>query len=87
MNPLFKEHFNFYTQKIDIVDPFKLADFAATLSTAEGAELQDVLEELDAEKRLNKALVLIKKELELGKIQQEIQQVRLLFLLSLLFPL
>ena len=33
-----------------------------------------VLEELDAEKRLNKALVLIKKELELGKIQQEIQQ-------------
>jgi ATP-dependent Lon protease len=35
---------------------------------------QQVLEELDAEKRLNKALVLIKKELELGKIQQEIQQ-------------
>jgi len=40
VNPLFKEHFNFYTQKIDIVDPFKLADFAATLSTAEGPELQ-----------------------------------------------
>lgn len=33
-----------------------------------------VLEELDAEKRLNKALLLIKKELELGKLQQEIQQ-------------
>jgi hypothetical protein len=40
VNPLFKEHFNFYTQKIDIVDPFRLADFAATLSTAEGKELQ-----------------------------------------------
>lgn len=33
-----------------------------------------MLEELDAEKRLNKALLLIKKELELGKLQQEIQQ-------------
>jgi hypothetical protein len=33
-----------------------------------------VLEELDAKARLDKALVLIKKELELGKIQQEIQQ-------------
>jgi nucleoside diphosphate kinase len=24
VNTLFKEHFNFYTQKIDIVDPFKV---------------------------------------------------------------
>ncbi len=50
VNPLFKEHFNFYTQKVDVQDPFKLADFAATLSTADGAELQEVnaclLEEL-----------------------------------------
>lgn len=36
--------------------------------------IAQVLEELDAEKRLNKALLLIKKELELGKLQQEIQQ-------------
>lgn len=42
VNPLFKEHFNFYTQKIDVADPFKLADFAATLSTADAGELQEV---------------------------------------------
>jgi len=52
------------------------------LSTADARELQEVLEELDAEKRLNKALVLIKKELELGKIQQEIQQQVCIYYLS-----
>jgi len=25
INPLFKEHFNFYTQKIDVIDPFKVS--------------------------------------------------------------
>lgn len=24
VNPLFKEHFNFYTQKIDVADPFRV---------------------------------------------------------------
>jgi ATP-dependent Lon protease len=30
VNPLFKEHFNFYTQKIDVQDPFKASPSAGS---------------------------------------------------------
>ena len=50
-------------------NPYKLADFAASLTTAEGPELQDILEEASAKERLSKALLLISKEREMSKIQ------------------
>lgn len=34
VNPLFKEHFNFYTQKIDVVDPFRVGGSSAGLAFA-----------------------------------------------------
>ena len=55
-------------------NPYKLADFAASLTTAEGPELQDILEEANAKERLSKALLLISKEREMSRIQREIQQ-------------
>ncbi|KAJ3169716.1 ATP-dependent Lon protease pim1 [Irineochytrium annulatum] len=53
-------------------DPARSADFAAAVSTGDPAELQDVLECLVVEERLNKALVLLKKEVANAKLQQEI---------------
>ncbi|CAN5973033.1 unnamed protein product [Sphagnum jensenii] len=47
----------------------KLADFGAALTTADEPSLQEVLEELDVLKRLHLTLMLLKKELELSKLQ------------------
>ncbi|CAM9638683.1 unnamed protein product, partial [Phaeothamnion confervicola] len=74
MNPLLREHMTFFSQRIDVSDPFKLADFAVALTTATGAEMQRVLEETRAEERLRLALELVAKERELNKLQQDIIQ-------------
>ncbi|KAJ1458314.1 Lon protease C-terminal proteolytic domain-containing protein [Pelagophyceae sp. CCMP2097] len=74
LNPLYREHMQYFTQRVDIADPFKLADFAASLATADGAELQHFLEERDVEKRLRMALDLVSKERELSRLQAEIAQ-------------
>lgn len=74
LNPLFKEHMQYFSQRIDIHNPYKLADFAASVTTADGEELQQVMEEMSCEFRLKKALELITKELELSKVQQVIKE-------------
>jgi Lon-like ATP-dependent protease len=74
LNPLLREHMAFFSQRIDIQDPYKLADFAAAMTTADSHELQQVLEEMNVKERLRMALELISKERELSKVQQEIQK-------------
>ncbi|CAI5730818.1 unnamed protein product [Hyaloperonospora brassicae] len=74
MNPLFKDHMQYFSQRIDIHNPYKLADFAASVTSADGDELQQVMEEVSCEGRLKKALELITKELELSKVQQIIKE-------------
>ena len=72
LNPLYREHMQYFTQRVDVKDPFKLADFAASLATANGIELQNILEEKDVEIRLRSALELVSKERELSRLQIEI---------------
>nr|CCA20675.1 unnamed protein product putative [Albugo laibachii Nc14] len=74
LNPLFKDHMQFFSRRIDIHNPFKLADFAASVTTADGEDLQLVMEEMNCELRLKKSLELITKELELSKVQQVIKE-------------
>jgi len=74
VNPLYREHMNFFTQRVDIGDPYKLADFAAALATGEPLQLQKALEARDVVDRLRLALELVSKERELGKLQQEISK-------------
>ena len=62
----------FGATQVDIGDPFKLADFAASLATAQGDELQAALEERAVVRRLRTALHLVSAERELSKLQQEI---------------
>lgn len=56
-----------------VVDnPVYLCDLGASLSAADPPELQAIMEEMDIPKRLMLALALLKKELELSKLQAKI---------------
>lgn len=74
LNPLFKEELQIFLSHSDFTEPGKLADFAVALTTASRGELQDVLETLDVPKRIDKALILLKKELDLSQLQSSINQ-------------
>jgi ATP-dependent Lon protease len=74
LNPLFKEELQIFLGHSDFTEPGKLADFAVALTTASREELQDVLETYDIQKRIDKALVLLKKELDLSLLQNSINQ-------------
>ncbi|MDX2470658.1 MAG: endopeptidase La [SAR324 cluster bacterium] len=74
LNPLIKEELNQFINQISIDDPSRLADFAATLTSAEKEDLQDILKTIEIIPRLGKTLLLIKKELELSRLQAEINQ-------------
>ena len=58
----------------DFTEPGKLADFAVALTTATREELQEVLAAFDMETRITKALALLKKELDLSRLQSSINQ-------------
>uniref|UniRef100_A0A7S3P6J3 Lon protease homolog, mitochondrial n=1 Tax=Amphora coffeiformis TaxID=265554 RepID=A0A7S3P6J3_9STRA len=73
VNPLFRENLQFFPMRVDANNPHKLADFCASIAAAgTPADLQQVLEEPDAEQRLHLALVLLNREREVSKLQREI---------------
>ncbi|KAF3919433.1 hypothetical protein ABW21_db0208999 [Orbilia brochopaga] len=76
MNPLFRDQISTFQMSHSagnvIEEPAKLADFAAAVASAEVKELQEVLETLDVEDRLHKALVVLKKELMNAELQSKI---------------
>lgn len=74
LNPLFKEELQIFLGHSDFTEPGRLADFAVALTTASREELQDVLETFDIAKRIDKALMLLKKELDISKLQSTINQ-------------
>lgn len=74
LNPLFKEELQIFLSHSDFTEPGKLADFAAALTTANRKELQEILETIDVPKRIENALKLLKKELDLSMLQNKINQ-------------
>ncbi len=74
LNPLYKEELQIFLGHSDFAEPGRLADFAVALTTASREELQEVLETFDLHSRINKALVLLKKELDLTLLQSSINQ-------------
>ena len=74
LNPLFKEELQIFLSHSDFTEPGKLADFAVALTTATRKELQEVLETFEVQGRIDKALVLLKKELDLSRLQNTINQ-------------
>jgi ATP-dependent Lon protease len=74
LNPLYGEELKFFLNRFGPDEPSNLADFAASLTTASKEELQEVLEATHILERLEKVLVLLKKEVEVAKTQQHIRQ-------------
>ncbi|KAK2855527.1 ATP-dependent Lon protease pim1 [Arthroderma sp. PD_2] len=78
LNPLFRDQISTFSMSQSagnvIEEPAKLADFAAAVSAGEIKELQDVLETMNVEERLSKALVVLKKELMNAQLQSKISK-------------
>lgn len=74
LNPLFKEELQIFLGHSDFTEPGKLADFAVALTTASREELQEVLDTFEIHGRIDKALVLLTKELDLSRLQSSINQ-------------
>ncbi|MGQ9843393.1 MAG: endopeptidase La [Spirochaetota bacterium] len=73
-NSLFQEELKLFLNRFSLDDPGKLTDFVASLTSAEPAEVQDILETFNVKARVEKVLLLLKKELELSKLQKKISQ-------------
>ncbi|MEE8349354.1 MAG: endopeptidase La [Acidobacteriota bacterium] len=72
LNPLHAEVIRLFLSRSSLDDPGQLADFSASLTTADGQDLQKILEAFDVRKRLDQTLVLLKKEIEIFKLQKQI---------------
>ncbi|KAJ7173427.1 ATP-dependent protease La [Mycena filopes] len=86
LNPMFRDQITNFTMNqvtSSIFDePDKLADFAAAVSSGEVRELQDVLESLDVTDRLQKALLVLKKELINAQLQSKLARDREYYLME-----
>ncbi|MEW8013472.1 MAG: endopeptidase La [Candidatus Sedimenticola endophacoides] len=74
LNPLYGEELRIFLDRMGPDDPSHLADFAASLTTADKYQLQEVLEAVDLMPRMEKVLELLNNELELARAQHEIRQ-------------
>jgi ATP-dependent Lon protease len=73
-NPLHGEELKQALQYFSPSEPAALTDFAATLTTATGDELQAVLETLPVLKRMQRVYPLLQKEVEITKLHGEISK-------------
>lgn len=74
MNPLFKEGLSLLIERINLSDPGSLADFAASMTTSSGTEIQKILETAEVRKRLETVLILLKNEVEISKLKAKISK-------------
>ncbi|MDD5704702.1 MAG: endopeptidase La [Kiritimatiellae bacterium] len=72
LNPLHKEELGLLMQHGNLSEPGRLADIAAALTTATAAEQQEVLETVSVRDRLSKVLLLLRKEIDISRIQAKI---------------
>ena len=73
LNPLYNEELKNFLNHFNLNDPSPLADFAAAITTAPGPDLQEILDTVPLQKRMEKVLVLLHKELEVARLQAEIR--------------
>ncbi|MFW6350364.1 MAG: endopeptidase La [Thiohalospira sp.] len=74
LNPLYNEELKFFLNRFSPNEPSPLSDFAAALTTADRESLQDILGTVDLRQRMEKVLVLVKKEVEVAQLQAQIHQ-------------
>jgi len=73
-NPLLREHMQFFSSRFDLTDPHHVCNLAASLTSADGNELQEILDAPTLDIRLPKVLSLLKKEVELNRLQEHISK-------------
>eukprot|EP01039_Chlorochromonas_danica_P010711 gene10711-11889_t len=75
-SPLLQEQMQLqqWASRMDFTDPYRLVDFVTALTTADGHELQRILQSRDIEERLILTLEMLAREKELAKIQREINR-------------
>lgn len=74
MNPLFKEGLSLLIERVNLSDPGSLADFAASMTTSSGAEIQKILETREIRNRLETVLILLKNEVEISRLKAKISK-------------
>ncbi|RBO78477.1 endopeptidase La [Marinomonas aquiplantarum] len=72
LNPLFSEDLRQYLGRFSFNESGLLADFAASITSAEPEELYDVLATIPVQARMHLSLTLLRKELEIARLQNEI---------------
>ena len=73
LNPLYFEELKQYLTRFNPNDPSMLADCAASITTSEAEQLQNVLETVDLLPRMKLSLGLLKNEVEIAKLQKSIK--------------
>ncbi len=73
-NPLYEEELRLFASRFDIEEPSRLADFAASMTTASREDLQDILETYPIFDRLKKVITLLNRELNVSKVQAKIRE-------------
>ncbi len=74
INPMFKEEMNLMIGRSSVNEPGRLADMAASLTTAGAPQLQEILETFPVADRIQKVLVMLKKEIDITKLQTKISK-------------
>ncbi|MBJ9976004.1 endopeptidase La [Pseudomonas sp. S75] len=72
LNPLYSEELKNYLNRFSPNDPSPLTDFAAALTSATGNQLQEVLDCVPMLRRMEKVLPMLRKEVEVARLQNEI---------------
>ncbi len=72
LNPLFSEDLRQYLGRFSFSEAGLLADFAASITSADGYDLYEVLEAISVQSRMYLSLTLLRKELEIARLQNEI---------------
>ncbi|OEY65600.1 endopeptidase La [Marinobacter sp. X15-166B] len=71
-NPLYGEEVKQYLSRFGPEDSSPLTDFGASMTSAPGTELQDILDTVPLLRRMEKVLLLLRKEQEVARLQTEI---------------
>ena len=74
LNPLFNEEMRLSLSESSVNEPGKLSDFAASLTSADKEDLQEVLELIDVNERLKRVLTLLKEETEIARLKEKINK-------------
>jgi len=73
-SPLFAGSAAVFNPPVPLEDAGRMADMAVALTSASRERMQEILDEFDVRARLEKALLLVKEELELVGLQREIHR-------------